>query len=211
MNEDAAQAEARAVVGKVIAALTPLLARETFPDEPPPASRWNDVVEIEDDVFHAGVIYPDGRIGILRAVWEAGGAVRYRTLIHEALHSFSPHFTPAQYQDLSGWEEGVVEQTQRLLRQDALGTMGVRVEEADFMPHDQAHKYVPYITILEGLRRALSQDTPGFYLALLRTPLAARFDHLRALGEQLPEPDQTAFRRALLVANAQLRRPLRGF
>ena len=41
---------------------------------------------------------------------------RWTTLIHESLHTFSSGYLREDYQAYRGWEEGVVEQLQRLLR-----------------------------------------------------------------------------------------------
>ena len=52
--------------------------------------------------------------------------VRWRTYIHETLHSVSVGLSEGDFSRFRGWEEGVVEQTQRLLRERVLSHAGSR-------------------------------------------------------------------------------------
>ena len=54
------------------------------------------------------------------------------TFIHEALHSVSAGFMGEDYRSARGWEEGVAEQLQRLLRVEVLDRLGAHMEEAVF-------------------------------------------------------------------------------
>ena len=138
-------------------------------------SRWNGLVTLSEVTNHAGIMRPDGEIVLLQSIWEKGGAPRYRTIIHETLHSFSQWTTP-QYRDGKGREEGVVENLQRLLRQQILGTIGVAIPESDFAVGDNTHPFNPYILELEKLRSLLAIYDAAFYIELLKTPLPSRFD-----------------------------------
>jgi hypothetical protein len=206
LPEDVEVAAARQAISRVIAALDSLLLIDLSAPLFPWQSRWNGIVELEEVAFHSGVIRPDGTIGILRPVWDAGGAVRYRTLIHEALHSFSPLMTPRQYQDMIGWEEGVVESLQRLLRQAVLRIIGLAIPDADFAAIDESHKFNPYLAVLEELRAGTSLAATEFYVRLLSTPVGQRVEIVGRWREGEAFPDV-----ALVVANARLRRPLHGF
>src|SRR5687767_14571263 len=74
--------------------------------------------------------------------------VRWRTLIHELLHSVSAGYNQTDYNALKGWEEGVIEQTQRLLRGRILRNMGVIVDEAVFAEVEQEATFNAYIEVL---------------------------------------------------------------
>jgi hypothetical protein len=161
---------------------------------------------LEEVAFHSRVIRPDGTIGILRPVWGAGGAVRYRTVIHEALHSFSPLMTPRQYQEMIGWEEGVVESLQRLLRPAVLRIMGLAIAESDFAPIDESHKFNAYIAALEELRIGTILTATEFNVRLLSTPIEQRVETVHRWRGAEVNPDVV-----LIMANARLRRPLHGF
>lgn len=78
--------------------------------------------------------------------------LRWRTLIHEMLHTFSAGYNPQDYQALRGWEEGVVEQLQRLLRPAVLAKLGVSVSEKVFEQVEDGHEYQKYVRALESMR-----------------------------------------------------------
>ena len=60
----------------------------------------------------------------------AGQDERWMTLLHEVLHSVSVGFARDDYGQGPGWEEGVVEQMQRLLRPQALARLSASVPQA---------------------------------------------------------------------------------
>lgn len=194
--KDAEDEEAHRVFTKTIAVLMGILGRD---------SRWNDTVELTDSLFSSGVAHLDGRVEITRAVWRQP-QFRWRTLIHEALHLFSPSYSRYEYSLARGWEEGVVEQTQRLLRQTILRGMGVTLAEDIFLERDERHEYNAYIETLEGLRRCLSMPMLDFYLWLLATPLPDRLARVQERGERLPSLNRIEFRRTLLLSQAKLGR-----
>lgn len=100
--------------------------------------------------------------------------VRWRTLIHEALHSVSAGYIRADYDMLIGWEEGTVEQLQRLLRRRVLDALGVDVAEEVFAETEAEYPFNSYINALEDVRNALETPPLDFYLRLLNTPIAQR-------------------------------------
>jgi hypothetical protein len=65
------------------------------------------------------------------------------------LHKFSPAFTRREYELFEGWDEGVVEQLQRLLRTGVLDKIGVavRVLEVMLAEAEQSHRYNGYIAV----------------------------------------------------------------
>ena len=88
------------------------------------SSRWNGDVELSHDTRTFGRKPFSCRIVLNQQL--ADNPIRWRTLIHEALHSFSAGYTMSSYQMFLGWEEAVVEQTQRLLRPAVLERIGIQ-------------------------------------------------------------------------------------
>lgn len=188
--------EALETLTQVVSALSELLGRP---------SRWAGSLELTDSLFSSGVAHLDGRIEITRAVWRQP-PYRWRTVVHEAMHLYSPTYTSREYSLNRGWEEGVVEQMQRLLRQEVFQRIGVAMVEDAFAERDAAHEYNDYIRALEGLRRPLQMSPLGFYAWLLKTPLPSRAGAVGDAGSALPEQERAAFRRLLLLAQAKLGR-----
>ena len=118
--------------------------------------------------------------------------VRWRTLIHEMLHAHSVGYNRSAFDDFPGWEEGVVEKLQRLLRPQVLERLGITIPEAVFAEEEERHEFNPYIAALETLFRLVQQ--PGesevdFYVTLLSTPISQRVIWMIGRGKQLP-PDK---------------------
>lgn len=189
--------EALETLTQVVGTLSELLGRP---------SRWTGSLELTDSLFSSGVAHLDGRIEITRAVWHQP-TYRWRTVVHEALHLCSPPYTSHEYSLSRGWEEGVVEQMQRLLRQEVFRRMGIAMAEDAFAERDAAHEYNDYIRSLESLRQPLKMSPLDFYAWLLATPLSSRLIATRDAGDALPEQEERiAFRRLLLLAHAKLGR-----
>ena len=127
-------------------------------------------------------------------------------MIHEALHLFSLAYTKQEYMLARGWEEGVVEQLQRLLRQEVFAALKIVVSEEIFTERDVAHEYNRYIRALEGLRELLELDAREFYLWLLATPLSERLSAVEAKGDMMPPTQRAQFRRTLMLAQGVLGR-----
>lgn len=62
-------------------------------------------------------------------------------MTHEVLHTFSPQYTRSEYNAAQGWEEGVVEQMQRLLRPQVLAALEVTVREEVLTNAEADHQY----------------------------------------------------------------------
>ena len=162
-------------------------------------SRWNGEAVLENGLFFAGAARYSGSIGISEVIF-ADPDLCWRTLIHEALHMFSPQYTHLTYLNARGWEEGVVEQMQRLLRPTILIHLGVTVSEKANAAVEQAHPYNKYIAVLEDLRLRLGEEPEGFYSALLATPLPERAMRLKQSSILLDVFDRQEFSAFLLKA-----------
>lgn len=105
----------------------------------------------------------------------------------------------------------MVEQMQRLIRQEVFRRIGVAMAEDAFAERDAAHEYNAYIQALESLRQPMEMPPLDFYIWLLATPLPSRSIAVRDAGDVLPEQEErTAFRRLLLLAQAKLGRQRLG-
>ena len=122
-----------------------------------------------------------------------GLPIRWRTFIHEVIHSVSVGSNDADYRRFRGWEEGVVEQTQRLLRPELLGLLQARAAETACEGADRRWIFNPYVEALEALRVPLKMATTAFYMNLLKTPLASRLASVRALSDTLEHQRRFAY------------------
>lgn len=153
----------------------------------------------------AGVAHYNGSISISEVVY-ADADLRWRTLIHEVLHTFSPQYTRYEYSNVRGWEEGVVEQMQRLVRPQVLTALGVAVNEEMLLGFEAVHAYNIYIEVLEDLRLRLNDTSLGFYKMLLAYPVTERSMILRQSGILLDDRFREDYKIALLKAVLSLRR-----
>lgn len=175
-------------------------------------SRWNGHVELVLDADFKGKKRFSCDILIHASLAQQDS--RWSTLIHEALHAVSVGYQREDYQQFRGWEEGVVEKLQRLMRPAILTTLGVTIPEERFQASEATHLYNVYIRALEEIRLALEaevgpDDEQTFYIALLSTPLRDRPGYVLGLGYQRIALPRASFIRAFSAANAILtRRPL---
>ena len=172
-------------------------------------SNWNGNVELHTEPGWRGMKPFGCAIRLDSARQELD--VRWRTHLHEVLHAHSAGYARTAFDDFPGWEEGVVEKLQRLLRPRVLARLGSGVTEAVFAQEDAEHEYNPYIEALERLYPFLKQPEESetdFYVALLATPIKERVAWTLARGKQLPPQEFSVFLRAFSAANATLRRKL---
>ena len=168
------------------------------------SSRWNGEVELSHDPRILGRKPFSCRIVVNVGV--INQPTRWRTLIHEALHSFSAGYNMTDYQAFLGWEEGVVEQTQRLLRPAIFGRLGLLIDNSVFAPVEAAHSFNKYIRAVELLRSALHrEDEQGFYVPLLATEIKRRQGLVFSFGNRLPSPERSTFVAVYSKANAILK------
>ena len=130
---------------------------------------------------------------------------RWRTLIHEMLHTFSEGYLPLDYVSFRGWEEGVVEQLQRLLRPGILAALGSVVEEKLFAFVEQNHDYSEYVEALEKMRDTLKIESVAFYMRLLAVPIRDRRRSVFEQGMALPFDERFGFLIAYSLGDAVLR------
>jgi hypothetical protein len=166
-------------------------------------SRWNGVVELVAGAEFRGRKPFSCAIQVSLAV--AQEETRWRTLIHEMLHAVSAGYARSEYLELRGWEEGVVEQLQRLVRPSLLERLNVEIPEERFRAIEEKHPFNRHIEALEQLRQGLGQAPLPFYLALLRTPLRDRPTVVFEWYNQLPTGEQAALLRIFGTASAVLR------
>ena len=166
-------------------------------------SRWNGEVEVLDDVSVYGRARWNGRIAINHQI--AQNDLRWRTEIHEALHLFSVGLTPQDYLDFQGWEEGVVEQLQRLFRPHILHSLHVAIPEEVFAAEEATHEYNRFILALEKLRGIVNEPIMPFYMTLLAAPLVSRSSLVIQAGRQLPANQFRGFQRDFALAFSVLR------
>lgn len=162
-------------------------------------SRWNGRTYLARSLSFGGAAHYDGSVSISEYA-NVDLDLRWRTMIHEALHTFSPQYSHPQYIAARGWEEGVVEQMQRLLRSQVLAALRVSVDEAVIAAAEAAHSYNVYITALEDLRDRLGDSPMSFYRLLLATPLPERALVLKRSSILLADQERQAFLTAWLKA-----------
>lgn len=134
--------------------------------------------------------------------------MRWRTEIHEALHGFSAGLSQASYAELRGWEEGVVEQLQRMLRPSILRSMNMVIPEDLFVNVEKHHYYNRFVSALEAMRQELNELPEAFHLRLLAVSLTADFEQQR---DQLWQTLDNLMAARQLMQVKQARRLLRDW
>lgn len=135
--------------------------------------------------------------------------IRWRTLLHEALHALSRGYIREDFENFRGWEEGPVEKLQRLLRPIVLTRLGVAVDESLFRAADERHLYNRYLTALEELQVATGMPERQFYVDLLALPIRDRSTAIYALSGKMPREQRHSFLLAFSRANSVLKGDIR--
>ena len=147
-------------------------------------SQWNSQIEMTPAARQAFGGKTFGCLIRIRADI-AESEARWLTMIHEALHCFSEGRNADASLRYPGYEEGVVECLQMLLRQEILDALGINLAASFFVDRDANSAYTDYVNTLEAMRSALGVEEPrGFYLDLLATPLEQRWALLREQARQ---------------------------
>lgn len=135
---------------------------------------WNGRVELLDQNRFEGQALFTGEIILHPDVIQS--SLRWLTYLHEMLHMYSEGYSADDYAAYPGWEEGVVEKLQRLLRPSVLQSLGVSLKEAEADKEDTEHTYNPYLYALEAVRHLINaqQDELDFYLNLHSRPIPER-------------------------------------
>ncbi len=167
-------------------------------------TRWSGVVEIVETLEFKGKKRFSCDIQIQASLVRQN--VRWSTLIHESLHAHSAGYNGSDYRLYRGWEEGVVEQLQRLLRPEILSRLLVVVAEADLLEADRQHPFNDRVQALEAIRRCLAVPQTAFYKQLLATPIAQRpVETLRQI-QQLPVLEQRSAFYVYSASNSVLKK-----
>ena len=170
-------------------------------------TRWSGRVELVEGADFKGKKRFTCDIQIAEDV--ARQEVRWATLIHESLHCHSAGYNGTDFRKYRGWEEGVVEQLQRLIRPQIMFSLGVSVNESVFQESAELHRFNRYIRVLENLRLALPQfigDQEAFYKTLLATPICDRIALVLGWRDTLPFVERAEFIGNFSTANYELTR-----
>ena len=173
-------------------------------------SRWNGSVRVVD-TNTAALLFPipffakkDWGCGItvLQAILSNDG--RWRSLLHEALHSVSVGLTQESYNQFAPWEEAVVESLQRMYRPALLRSLGVDADESRLAAPEAAWRFNRAVDAL-GRIAAERPDVPAqeFLEGMLRMPLPDRPAFAFEWGRQGESFDR--FKRVYAVASGLLR------
>jgi len=173
-------------------------------------SRWNGTVRVMD-VATAALVSPtpflakkEWGCGITLLETTVNSDGRWRSLLHEALHSVSVGLTEPDYQRLRFWEEAVVETLQRTYRPARLRRLGLDIAESRFSTVEVAWPYNP---ALDALARIAAErpEVPlrEFLEEMLWTPLPSRPAFVFAWGRQAADFDR--FKRVYAAASGLLR------
>ena len=136
--------------------------------------------------------------------------LRWRTLIHEAFHAVSAGYYAQDFFQNVGWEEGVVENLQRLFRRRILAQCGIILEETLFFEAERNHSFNRYIDALESIRTAFGLREEEFYLMLIRIPIRERYTSLTRRALQMGE-NKSRCLFALSAAQIILKEGNRGY
>lgn len=167
-------------------------------------TRWSGVVEIVETTEFKGKKRFSCDIQIQASL--ARQEARWSTLIHESLHAHSTGYNGSDYRLYRGWEEGVVEGLQRLLRPAILFHLGVVVPQADLLEADRQHPFNDRVQALEAIRQWLAVAEIVFYNQLLATPIARRPGETLAQIRRLPMPQQRDALYTYSASNAVLKK-----
>ncbi len=168
------------------------------------SSRWSGKAVLVQDAGFKGKKRFGCDIEINAAL--AASEVRWSTLIHEVLQSVSGGYNPSDFQTYRGWEEGTVEQLQRLIRSRVLQRLNVTIEGGVFETGELFHQFNRYIAALEQVRTALSVDesASAFYTMLLGVPIRERPGYILDRSRQQCGHLRADFIRTFSIANAVL-------
>ncbi|MBV9851504.1 MAG: hypothetical protein JO250_17695 [Armatimonadetes bacterium] len=164
---------------------------------------WNGRLILQEDPGFKGQKTFDCSITLDAAL--ASQDERWRTLIHEALHACSAGYVRDDFETFRGWEEGVVEKLQRLLRPQILARLGVNADDEVFRRAEDGHLYNRYLAALEDLQWLTGMSEQEFYVDLLGVPIKARIGHVLSLANAMSGGRRAEFIRTFSKSNAVLK------
>lgn len=154
-------------------------------------SRWNGEILFSDELDALGTPAFSAKkewsshITIHRAVLRLPGL--FARLVHESLHAVSKGVERVAFIENRGFEEGVVEWWTRHLAVQLTIELGINATV------EVREVFDPYLTRLENLRAVTALDEEAFYLRLLQTPLAERYQAV-VQWAQTAHPDELPVR-----------------
>ena len=158
-------------------------------------SQWNNQIEITPTSNRAFGGKTFGCLIRIRADIATTEA-RWLTMIHEALHCFSTERSADASLRYPGYEEGVVESLQIVLRQEILDALTTPIPAPFCVDRDIKSAYTDYRNALEAMREALGLQEPRiFYLELLAAPLEQRWALLHERASHSVRWQEPDFRR----------------
>lgn len=173
-------------------------------------SRWNGTVRIIDSATAA---LTSQTPFFAKKEWSCGITVvettlnnegRWRSLLHEALHSVSVGLTKDSYDLFAPWEEAIVETLQRAYRPPLFRRLGLRVAESQFRDVELNWRYNQAVDALAQIAAERpSVPLREFAEELLRTPLLDRPAYAFNWGRQAA--DFAKFKRVYAAASGLLR------
>lgn len=178
-------------------------------------SRWNGgVLILADASGEAKTVGMLSRVPFLaKKEWSCGITVmesvlsndrRWRTLLHEALHSVSVGLTEPDYRKMRLWEEAVVECLQRLYRPLVFERLGLDIPQAHYAAQEAIWHYNPAVEALERIIAERPDAPPREFLEqMLRTPLPDRPAFVFEWGRQADDFEH--FKRVYAAASGMLR------
>jgi hypothetical protein len=168
-------------------------------------SRWSGILQLVPDADFKGKkrFSCDIQLDASLAVKDE----RWSTMIHEALHSVSVGYNSSDFQIFKGWEEGTVEQLQRLIRADVLAQIGIEVPADTFVANDRFHAFNRFIDSLERIRTSLNvaeDQRSTFYIGLLGVSIRDRTGYVLKQAQQTEGALRFEFVKTFAAANAVL-------
>ena len=170
-------------------------------------SNWSGTVHLVTDAGFKG--QKPFSCDILLDAALASEEIRWRTLLHEALHALSRGYVREDFESFRGWEEGPVEKLQRLLRPVVLMRLGIAVDESIFRAADERHLYNRYLMALEEMQQATGIPERQFYVDLLAAPIKDRAMAIYALSSRMPREQRQAFLQVFSKVNSVLKGDIR--
>ena len=178
-------------------------------------SRWNgSLLILADGTEEAQTAQMLSRIQYrAKKEWSCGITVvesvlqddlRWRTLLHEVIHSVSVGLTEPDYHRYAPWEEAVVESLQRLYRPLLFQQFEMDLDEDRFRAFEATWRYERALGAL-GRVAAARPEVPAqdFLEQMLRTPLPDRPAFAFEWGREAADFDQ--FKRIYAAASGFLR------
>ncbi len=173
-------------------------------------SRWNGTVRVIDAATAALTSQTpffakkEWSCGITVVDTTLGSDGRWRSLLHEALHSVSVGLTQDTYDRFAPWEEAIIETLQRAYRPLLLQRLGLVVPEGRFLAVEEKWRYNQAIAALAQIAAARPEiPVIKFAEELLRTPLPDRPAYAFVWGRQAA--DFARFKRIYAAASGFLR------